>query len=931
MQTYQKKSRGPSPRSRSAPQAERTAPLPMDALRSALAYPSTERLGERMDLPSQIQAKMERAFGVDFSAVRLYRSQAVADAGVEAAAQGRTIAFAPGRLDFFSRQGQELLGHELSHVASQARGEVRGRGFLDNAALESRADQEGALAARGEGVGPAAGLLPSVSAVGASGPIQAKKPAKKQGGAQAAPPQAAPPQAAAQEEEMPELAEQSGFDPVRTQVGAVVDAFNGHAGSFSGNVKELADDKEGPAWLQKRASRLSNSKSMNALNKTLAVTGTVKSAYDLYKNVEDILTGRAEGDAIDQGAGLLASLGSAATTATQGVNELIPKGNKFHLDDATSSAVGGGGQLVGGSLQTLNSMRHLYKAIQDDDGEGGQFEQILTAGSGILGGSSDIVQGLSKATKRKLISKDSAGQVGAALQIGSGAITTAGGVHQIAASGTDKDLAKSALAKVRNGSAGRTTEEQQSNDALMDNVLSAQQRTARVHMVEGRAKVVHGLLDVAGGGASFLPTIGTAASIGAGTIQRVADYIGDEVTNKEKKLMRETNLGGRHMRLRQGVTDQLVQRKKAEKAAQLGKPIDEVELTAYELDECQKLAKHTVNKKLYNGASTNKMANMQKTNAELTRLEDLMQQKENGELSGEAKLAAKRMGSAGHAVKDGALVDRNAAMAKLNADLDSGTSFEDAWAENVSKEHLKYNPVLAAKEKANAKKEEERRYRERYGGQWKDKLEQARKRQKDKAKQDAEAKKSTRKERRKASSEARDAAKEKLRQEQALQKQNQENYINNGLRLAAARNGGKELGFFDRRTEKARLEAEFQARQGDGGGARALEAVAEGTASATAGKGLFGRAKDWVQGKYFHWKRNHDRVRDSMVNDGWEELGKWDRFKLSISNPLAWLTSKFEAGKAKSRARRGRQAGWDALANTELERLMAGLDSGQGQ
>ena len=34
--------------------------------------------------------------------------------------------------------GQALLGHELSHVVSQARGEVRGSGLLENNSLESR-------------------------------------------------------------------------------------------------------------------------------------------------------------------------------------------------------------------------------------------------------------------------------------------------------------------------------------------------------------------------------------------------------------------------------------------------------------------------------------------------------------------------------------------------------------------------------------------------------------------------------------------------------------------------------------------------------------------------------------------------------------------------------------------------------------------------
>ena len=46
-------------------------------------------------------------------------------AEAEAVAQGSNIAFAPGKLDFSSTRAQALLGHEISHAASQARGESR--------------------------------------------------------------------------------------------------------------------------------------------------------------------------------------------------------------------------------------------------------------------------------------------------------------------------------------------------------------------------------------------------------------------------------------------------------------------------------------------------------------------------------------------------------------------------------------------------------------------------------------------------------------------------------------------------------------------------------------------------------------------------------------------------------------------------------------
>ena len=44
--------------------------------------------------------------------MKFYESQAVAEAGAEAIAQGNEIALAPGMADFSTRSGQERLGHE---------------------------------------------------------------------------------------------------------------------------------------------------------------------------------------------------------------------------------------------------------------------------------------------------------------------------------------------------------------------------------------------------------------------------------------------------------------------------------------------------------------------------------------------------------------------------------------------------------------------------------------------------------------------------------------------------------------------------------------------------------------------------------------------------------------------------------------------------
>ena len=151
----------------------------LDALRTGSDAPTQEQMGHRVDLPDAMREKMEDAFGADLSAVKLYESQAVEDAGANAVTQGSNIAFAPGMLDFESHSGQALLGHEISHVVSQARGEVTGSGFLNDHTLEARADREGAMAASGQQISVPSASVSGVTAASASGPMQASKATRK--------------------------------------------------------------------------------------------------------------------------------------------------------------------------------------------------------------------------------------------------------------------------------------------------------------------------------------------------------------------------------------------------------------------------------------------------------------------------------------------------------------------------------------------------------------------------------------------------------------------------------------------------------------------------------------------------------------------------------------------------------------------------------
>lgn len=112
--------------------------------------------GGGQPLPEGVRAKMESAFGADFSAVRVHEGTNAQAVGALAYTRGSDIHFAPGQYQPESRRGQELLGHELTHVVQQSQERVqattqaKGLGINDDPALEREADEMGARAARGE-------------------------------------------------------------------------------------------------------------------------------------------------------------------------------------------------------------------------------------------------------------------------------------------------------------------------------------------------------------------------------------------------------------------------------------------------------------------------------------------------------------------------------------------------------------------------------------------------------------------------------------------------------------------------------------------------------------------------------------------------------------------------------------------------------------
>jgi Domain of unknown function (DUF4157) len=81
--------------------------------------------GGRAEIPGDVRAKMEAALGADFSPVRIHEGPHAEAVGALAYTQGTDIHFAPGQYQPDSQRGQELLGHELTHVLQQSQGRVQ--------------------------------------------------------------------------------------------------------------------------------------------------------------------------------------------------------------------------------------------------------------------------------------------------------------------------------------------------------------------------------------------------------------------------------------------------------------------------------------------------------------------------------------------------------------------------------------------------------------------------------------------------------------------------------------------------------------------------------------------------------------------------------------------------------------------------------------
>ena len=113
--------------------------------------------GTKAKLPDEVQTKMEGAFGTSFADVNIHKNDnSATDMGALAYTQGKDVHFAPGQYNPGTQKGQELIGHELTHVEQQKAGRVqptaqgKGMDVNDDPKLENEADEMGKKAAEGK-------------------------------------------------------------------------------------------------------------------------------------------------------------------------------------------------------------------------------------------------------------------------------------------------------------------------------------------------------------------------------------------------------------------------------------------------------------------------------------------------------------------------------------------------------------------------------------------------------------------------------------------------------------------------------------------------------------------------------------------------------------------------------------------------------------
>lgn len=149
--------------------------------------------GGGQPLPNPVRQKMESFFNTSFADVRVHVGAQASSIGALAFTHGSNLYFAPGQYNPSTAQGQQLLGHELTHVMQQRAGRVRnpfgsGVAVVQDHNMEAEADRMGLRAASHQVTAQAkrTALVPSAppGARRSSPPVMSKL-APSPGGAQA--------------------------------------------------------------------------------------------------------------------------------------------------------------------------------------------------------------------------------------------------------------------------------------------------------------------------------------------------------------------------------------------------------------------------------------------------------------------------------------------------------------------------------------------------------------------------------------------------------------------------------------------------------------------------------------------------------------------------------------------------------------------------
>jgi len=118
-----------------------------------------QRKANSTGMPNDVRDKMETAFNTDFSDVKIHNNSPESEKiGAIAYTQGTDLHFTTGAFNPETTKGQEVLGHELTHVVQQKQGSVQanehfgGLALNTSSHLEKQADLFGTKAAQNQSI-----------------------------------------------------------------------------------------------------------------------------------------------------------------------------------------------------------------------------------------------------------------------------------------------------------------------------------------------------------------------------------------------------------------------------------------------------------------------------------------------------------------------------------------------------------------------------------------------------------------------------------------------------------------------------------------------------------------------------------------------------------------------------------------------------------